>query len=476
MSQTAILADLSPGRRQLAFSILLIGSLIPSVNMFIVTIALPSIRESLGASESQTSLIITGYSSAFSVCLITGGRLADLFGRRLIYMIGIAGFTIGSLCAGLAPSPVFLVIGRIVQGIFGALMVPPVLASLRALFKGEDIPWALNVYGTGVGVAVAGGQLLGGVLIAADVAGLGWRAPFLINVPIGLALIGLALAFVPESGGSEKPRLDIIGVILLSTALGCFVVGLSLGRESGWPPWVIGMIAASPLLLTLFFVYEERIAREGGMPLIDPALLRIKSFSRGLIVATLFFFTMPFYIFFSIYLQAGLGEGALAAGLAVLPYGVANFLGPLSVRRASPRLRRRLFGLGMALQIIVGYAGVGLCAWTQTSGVPLFLALFAGGFGQGVAMPEMIHTILGDVPPAHTGLAAGAMNSTLQIGAAISVAAIGSLFFVVLGGGSGAVAYGHALGITMAAVCVMLTGSMVLGIWNQTHRGSVSRA
>ena len=470
MSETAILVDLSPARRRLAFSILLIGSLIPSLNMFIVTIALPSMRDALNASESQTSLIVTGYSAAFSVCLITGGRLADLYGRRLVYVLGVVGFTLGSLTAGLAPSPVFLVIGRILQGIFGAAMVPPVLASLRTLFKGDEIPRALNIYGTGVGVAVAGGQLLGGVLIAADIAGLGWRAPFLINVPIGIALIGLALAFVPESGGSEKPRLDIIGVILLSTALGSFVVGLSLGRESGWPPWVIGMIVASPLLLALFFVFEKRVSREGGMPLIDPALLRIKTFSRGLIVALLFFFTMPFYIFFSIYLQAGLGEGALAAGLAVLPYGVANFLGPLSVTRARPRLRRRLFGLGMALQIFVGYAGVGLCAWTQTGGVPLFLALFAGGFGQGVAMPEMIHFILGDVPPAHTGLAAGAMNSTLQIGAAVSVASIGSLFFVILGGGSGAAAYGHALGITMAAICVMLTGSMLLGLWTQARR------
>ena len=470
MSETAVLVDLSPARRRLAFSILLIGSLIPSLNMFIVTIALPSMRDALNASESQTSLIVTGYSAAFSVCLITGGRLADLYGRRLVYVLGVVGFTLGSLTAGLAPSPVFLVIGRILQGMFGAAMVPPVLASLRALFKGDEIPRALNIYGTGVGVAVAGGQLLGGVLIAADIAGLGWRAPFLINVPIGIALIGLALAFVPESGGSEKPRLDIIGVILLSTALGSFVVGLSLGRESGWPPWVIGMIVASPLLLALFFVFEKRVSREGGMPLIDPALLRIKTFSRGLIVALLFFFTMPFYIFFSIYLQAGLGEGALAAGLAVLPYGVANFLGPLSVTRARPRLRRRLFGLGMALQIFVGYAGVGLCAWTQTGGVPLFLALFAGGFGQGVAMPEMIHFILGDVPPAHTGLAAGAMNSTLQIGAAVSVASIGSLFFVILGGGSGAAAYGHALGITMAAICVMLTGSMLLGLWTQARR------
>jgi MFS family permease len=470
VSQTALLADLSQVRRRLAFSILLIGSLIPSLNMFIVTIALPSMRDGIGATEAQTSLIVTGYSSAFSVCLITGGRLADLYGRRFIYMIGIVGFTLGSLCAGLAPNPIFLIVGRIAQGIFGALMVPPVLASLRSLFRQDEIPGALSIYGTGVGVAVAGGQLLGGVLIAANIAGLGWRAPFLINVPIGIALIIAALALVPESGGSEKPRLDIIGVTLLSAALGCFVVGLSLGREHGWPAWVLGMIAASPLLLALFFVFEKRIAREGGMPLIDPSLLRIKSFSRGLIVAILFFFTMPFYIFFSIYLQAGLGEGALAAGLAVLPYGVANFLGPLSATRAPAKLRRHLFGLGMGLQIIVGYAGVGLCAWTQTGGIPLFIALFAGGFGQGVAMPEMIHTILGDIPPAHTGLAAGAMNSTLQIGVAVSVASIGSLFFVILGGGTGAVAYGHALGITMAAICVMLTGSMVLGILNQARR------
>ncbi len=469
MTQTAILADLTPARRKLAFSVLLAGSLLPSLNTFIVTIALPVIRGAIGASEAETSLIVTGYASAFSVCLITGGRLADLYGRRLIYILGTAGFTLASLGAGLAPDPTTLVIGRTLQGLFGAAMVPPVLASLRALFRSEEIPGALNIYGTGVGVAVAGGQLLGGVLIAANIAGLGWRAPFLINVPIGIALIGLALALVPESGGSEKPRLDIVGVILISAALGCFVVGLSLGRERGWPAWDLGMIAASPLLLALFFAFEKRIAREGGMPLIDPALLRIKRFSRGLICALLFFFTMPFYIFFSIYLQAGLGEGALAAGLAVLPYGVANFLGPLSATRAPPALRPWLFGLGMALQIFVGYAGVGLCAWTQTGGLPLFLALFAGGFGQGIAMPEMIHFILADVPPAHTGLAAGAMNSTLQIGAAVSVASIGSLFFVILGGGSGAAAYGHALGITMAAICVMLTGSMLLGLWNQAR-------
>src|SRR6185312_2687399 len=143
MSETAILVDLSPARRRLAFSILLIGSLIPSLNMFIVTIALPSMRDALNASESQTSLIVTGYSAAFSVCPVTVGRHADLYGRRLVYVLGVVGFTLGSLTAGLAPSPVYLVIGRILQGMFGAAMVPPVLASLRALFKGDEIPRAL---------------------------------------------------------------------------------------------------------------------------------------------------------------------------------------------------------------------------------------------------------------------------------------------------------------------------------------------
>ncbi len=469
MSQTAILADLSPARRRLAFYVLLSGALLPSLNVFIVTIALPVIRAALDASSSETNLIVAGYSSAYAVCLITGGRLADLFGRRVIFIVGMTGFTLSSLACGLAPDALLLVIARISQGMFGALMAPMVLAALRALFTGDEIPWALNIYVTGVGVAVAGGQLLGGLLIAADIGGFGWRSAFLINVPVGIATLAAALVFVPESGGSAKPRLDIVGVLLLSAALGCFVVGLSIGREQHWAPWVLGMIAASPLLLMLFFAYERRIAHEGAMPLLDPALLEIRSLRRGLLVALLFFFTSPFYLFFSLYLQAGLGEGALAAGLAVLPYGVANFIGPMMATRAGPRLRPWLFGVGMAVQL-VGYAGVALCAATQTGGVILFLMLFIGGFGQGVAMPEMINTILADVPPAHTGLAAGAMNSTLQIGSAISVAAIGSLFFVLLGDGSGPVAYGQALGLSMAAQVVILAGSMLLGIWNQARR------
>jgi predicted MFS family arabinose efflux permease len=295
---------------------------------------------------------------------------------------------------------------------------------------------------------------------------LGWRTAFLVNVPIGLVAILAGVAFVPESGGAEKPRLDIAGMLLVSLSLGLLVVALAIGRQQGWSLMVWAMLIAAPVFAVLFFFQERSLTRAGGMPLLDASLLEVTSFRRGLLVALLFFFTTPFYVFFSLYLQAGLGEGALAAGLAVLPYGVANFIGPMLASRARPQWRRYLFGVGMAIEV-AGYAGVALCAATQTGGVLLFAALFIGGFGQGVAMPEMIRFILGDVPQAHTGLAAGVMNSTLQIGAATSVAIIGTLFFALLGDGGGAAAYGHALGISMATQVVLLSASMLLGLLTQ---------
>lgn len=465
MTDTVLLTSLSPARRRVAFYMLLLGALMPPLNVFIVTIALPSIRESLHANASQTSLIVSGYAAAFAVCLITGGRLGDLFGRRFMYMIGMAGFTLTSLLCGVAPTAELLVAGRILQGMSAALMAPAVLAAIRTLFTPQEVPWALNIYGTGVGIAVAGGQFLGGVLVAADLWGLGWRSAFLVNVPVGLAALLAATFLVPESGGQDKPRLDVGGVLLLSAALTSLVLPLSIGRDQHWAAWVLLMLAASPPLIIAFFLFERSLTRRGGMPILDAALLKVRRFRRGLLAALLFFFTTPFYLFFSLYLQAGLGQGALAAGLAVLPYGVANFVSPMMATRAPPHWRRYLFGVGMALEIL-GYGGVALCAATLTGGWTMFVVLVMGGFGQGIALPELINAILGDVAHEHTGLAAGIMNSTLQIGAAVSVASIGSLFFAVLGDGTGPAAYGHALGIAMASVVVALSASMLLGLRN----------
>ncbi len=464
MADTALLTRLSPARRRLAFYILLLGAFLPSLNVFVVTIALPAIREALGASASETSLIVSGYSSAYAVCLITGGRLGDLFGRRLMFLAGMGAFTAASLLCGLAPNAELLVAGRVLQGVSAALMAPPVLAGIRTLFAPEEIPWALNVYGTGIGVAVAAGQLLGGVLLAADFWQLGWRSAFLVNVPIGVFAVLVAPLLVPESGGTAKPRLDPGGVVLLTAALASFILPVSMGRERHWDIAIVAALSCSPVLAVGFVAFERWYQRRGGMPLLPAPLLQIRSFRRGLVVAFLFFCTSPFYLFFSLYLQAGLREGPLAAGLAVLPYGIANFVGPMLATRFPAAVRPWLFGAGMTLEI-AGYAGVGLCALTLTGGSMLFAILFIGGFGQGVAMPEMINTILGDVPGEHTGLAVGMMNSTLQLGSAISVAAVSSLFFAALGAGVTAEDYGMALALSMGAVVVALAISMLLGLW-----------
>ena len=459
-------STLTPARRKLAFYLLLLGAFMPSFNTFAVTIALPAIRDAMGANAAGASLVVSGYSSAYAVCLVTGGRLGDLYGRRFMFLAGMAGFTIASLICALAPSIGLLIVARVLQGGFGAMMAPAVLASLRVLFSSDEIPWALNVYGTAVGVAVAAGQFLGGVLIDWNLWGLGWRTTFLVNLPLGVFALALVPFLVPESGARERPRLDYGGVALLSATLGAFIVPLSVGRGAGWSSWVLVLLAASVPLAGAFAAYEWRLARRGGMPILDAALMRIGRFRRGLIVAMLFFFTSPFYVFFSLYLQAGVGETPLEAGLAVLPYGIANFIGPMLATRFPPAVRPYLFGAGMAVQL-VGYAGIAFAAANLIGGPVLFTAVFIAGFGQGVAMPEMINTILGDVPPSHTGLAAGMMNSTLQTGAAVSVPLFGGLFFAILGDGAGPAAYGHALGLGMAAQIVTLALSMVLGRRNE---------
>jgi MFS family permease len=465
MAEADLSTSLTPARRRIAFYLLLLGAFMPSFNTFVVTIALPVIRDALSASAAETSLIVSGYSSAYAVCLVTGGRLGDLYGRRFMFLVGMAGFVATSLLCGAAPSIELLIAGRVLQGVFAAVMAPPVLASMRTLFSQDEIPWALNVYGTGIGVAVAAGQFLGGMLIALDAWGLGWRTAFLVNLPIGVFALAVAPFLVPESGSAEKPRLDYGGVLLLSAALASFVVPLSIGRGQHWAPWVLALIAASLPLLGAFLAFERWLARRGGMPILDAALLEIGSFRRGLVVAFLFFFTSPFYVFFSLYLQAGLHQTPLAAGLAVLPYGIANFVGPLLATRFPAAARPYLFGVGMAVQLL-GYGGIALAAAMQVGGWGLFAVVFAAGFGQGIAMPEMINTILGEAPRQSTGLAAGMLNSMLQIGSAVSLPAFGSVFFAMLGDGTTAADYGHALGVGMACQIAALCLAMVLGLRN----------
>jgi len=265
---------------------------------------------------------------------------------------------------------------------------------------------------------------------------------------------------VPETGGGSNVRLDLGGAALISLALAAIVVPLSEGREQGWPTWVFIALACAPILTWLFFWYEAQLLKAGGMPLLDVKLLRIPSFRRGVMIATLFFFTTCFYLLFGIYQQEGRGMAPLQVGLAIVPYGIGLFLGPL-LSAPMVRLRPKLLTIGMAIQVTF-YTLIGILVALGINGIPLTAAVLLAGLGQGIAFPRLFATVLGDIPPAQGGVAAGITNSALQIGAAISVAAIGSLFFTVLDGGTGERAYAHAFSIAQWAATAGLFVAMLL--------------
>jgi MFS family permease len=454
---------LSPARRRIAFAILLLGGALPTVNFFIVNIALPSIRTELSASAAQVQLVIAVYTATYALFLITGGRLGDLFGRTRLLMIGMVLFVVTSVLCGVATSGTMLVVGRVLQGFSAAIFAPQALGTIRVLYANDRLGWALNVYSTVIGVAVAGGQLIGGLVVTADFWGLGWRLGFLLNLPLGLLVIVSAAILLPETGGQRRTRFDFGGVLLLSVALACAILPLTLGRERGWPIELLLMFAAAPFLLLLFWWFENRVSRQGGMPVLDPALFHVAGFRRGVLVALLFFFTTPFYFLFSIYQQSGRGMEALANALSILPYGIGTILGPMVAPYWPARFRPYQFAIGMTIQV-TGYAAIGLCVGALVGGWPLFTLMFIAGFGQGVAMPRMINAVIGEVPAPQAGLAAGILNSVLQIGSAISVSAIGSLFFAALGTATTEAAYGRAFAIAMVATVWSLTLAMALGL------------
>jgi MFS family permease len=461
--------DQKSALRLVALIILLAGGFLPPLDFFIVNVALPSIHESLGANPAQLQLVISGYACGYGVFLITGGRLGDLYGRKRCFLIGMAGFSLASLGCGIATSPLHLVIARIIQGSTAAVLLPQVLGSIRALFHNErELARAMSAYGIMMGMAAAIGQFSGGALIQWNPAELGWRAIFLLTLPVCAVTLVLGWKIVPETGGGANLRLDLGGAALISLALAAIVVPLSEGREQGWPVWVFAVLAGVPFLVAGFFWYEDRLSRAGGMPLVDMRLLRIPSFRRGLLVAALFFFTTSFYLLFGLYQQEGRGMAPLQVGFAIVPYGLGLFAGPL-ISAPLVGLRPKLLVIGMGIQVSF-YTLVGILVAAGVDGLPLSAAVFLAGLGQGIAFPRLFATVLGDVPPAQAGVAAGIVNSALQIGAAISVAAIGSLFFVTLGGRTGERAYAHAFAIGQWTATAGLFPAMLIAIPSRRRR------
>jgi len=419
-------------------AVILAGTFVFILDFFVVNVALPDIQRSLRASAAAIEWLVSGYALTSASLLVCGGRLGDHYGRRRCFSIGLAVFVIASALCALAPDPGFLIAARLAQGAGGAIMAPNIMSILGMSYAGQDRVRAISVYGMVMGVAAVGGQLIGGVLIDANVAGLGWRAIFWVNVPIGAAALVAARRLVPESRAAHAGHLDLTGAALLAAALVAIVLPLADGRQQGWPPWSWACLALGPVLLALFALALRRTARHGRPPLLDPAIFAVRTLRVGLTVQALFWCQQAAsYLLLALFLQQGRGLGPLASGGVFAVLAAGYLATSLRAPALTVRFGRRVIAAGalcgaaadLLLVLAVGHWGVGGPV------AALFPGLFLLGAGQGLCITPLTTTVLSHADAQTAGSITGALSTAQQVGNAIGVAVSGVIFFGLLGHG-----------------------------------------
>lgn len=426
----AVGGHLSP----LGLATVLLGAFLGIVDFFAVNVALPAIGADLQASGATLQLVVAGFGVAYALLLVLGGRLGDHLGRRRMFLVGMAAFTVTRLACGLAPSAGVLVAARVVQGAAAAFLVPQLLATIQATTTGTRRVRAIGAFGAMGGVSMVVGQLLGGAIIAADIAGAGWRPIFLVLVPLNVLVMILAWRVLPETRAAVPPRLDPWGTLLLGAALFALLVPLTEGRALHWPAWTLVLLAAAPALALAFVVVSVRDERRGGSPLVPPSLVRAPSMRIGLGVAVPFFAGFGGFMFvFPVAVQQGAGLSPFQAGLALVPYAGVFVLVSLLVDRLVDRYGRWVLVAG-AVTAAIGYAGIGLTAWVAWPAVGLLVLALPGavaGLGQACVLAPLFRIVLADVPSDRAGTGSGVLTTTQQSSLALGVATLGTAFLAL---------------------------------------------
>ncbi len=454
-------------RRWLTLAVLLLAAFM-NLDISIVNIAIPSIQRDLHASYADIQWALAGYTLAYALVLITGGRLGDTFGRKRLFLIGVTGFTIMSALCGAAQSPGMLIASRVLQGAMGAIMIPQVLSVIQVIFPPGERIKALAGFGVTAGLGTVSGPLLGGLLTEHSLLGLGWRSIFLINVPIGIFAVAAAAVLVRESRAPRPPRLDPVGVALISAALLLLLYPLVQGRQFGWPTWTFVSMAASAPVFALFVAYERVKTRRDGSPLVQLSLFSQRSFSVGMAIAVTFFLGITsFALILTLFLQTGLGFTPLHAGLTFLPFSGGVLLASGAAARLAPRFGR---GVTMTGALVMAAGMAGLIATVHHYGAAVTTwemvpALVVAGLGMGSVLAPLADILLAGVPHQHAGSASGLLNTGFQVGASIGIAVIGVIFFGLLGSQSGpaatAVTPQLRTGLAVAGVPAQFSGRIV---------------
>ncbi|MBT2489455.1 MFS transporter [Streptomyces sp. ISL-96] len=426
---------------------MLIAELMNALDGSIVYTALPSIQADTGASSATVQWIPAAYTLTFALALITGGRLGDLYGRKRIFLAGTAVFTAASLLCGIATSPAVLIAARALQGAAAAAMVPQVLATIHVTFDGASRAKAFGLYGMIMSLGGVLGPVLGAVLTAADIAGLGWRPIFLINLPIGLATVLLGLRFIPESREQRARRLDPLGMVLSSAGLLLIAYPLTVGGERHWPAWSFVMLGAGVAVLAVFVVQQRAKTAKGGSALVALSLFGSRAFAGGLAAQLVFgLVSGVFLLTWTLFMQNGLALTPGQFAPASIAISVGGMAGAMLASKWAARHMRRVPQAG-ALLVAGTLAGYQLLVSGQGTGMAFAAAvapMILLGFGFGMIGAGLAGLTLSQVDHENAGSAAGLFNTAMQLGTALGIAMASVVFFAHAPAGS------HGTTVTLA--------------------------
>jgi EmrB/QacA subfamily drug resistance transporter len=466
---------LTPSRRVawLGFIVVIAASVMDLLDSTIAQTAAPAIHRDLGGSYADLEWISAGYTLAMAVTLLLGSRLGDVFGRRRVLLAGVAGFVVASGLCSLAPTPTALIAARAFQGMTAAIMVPQGFGLIRELFGDEGQQKAFGVFGPVMGLAAVAGPLVGGGLVNLDLLGTGWRAIFLVNVPLGVAAIAAGRRFLPRSAPTAPGlRLDAPSVTLAMVGGFALVFPLIQGREHGWPAWSFALLAGGVLALTAFGVLQARRKRQGLAPLVEPSILKRRAYVAGLAVVLGFIGAMGgMMIALNVMFQTGLGLSPLACAVATVAIPVTAIAGSITSSALLAKIGRTTMHIGIVVMaiglivvdVVMRSAGGSLTAWDLAG--PLAIT----GFGMGMVFVPMFDVILAGVAPHEIGSASGLLESIQQLAMSLGIAAVGTVLFDSVGHGHGAVAFVGASDHALLMAVAFLGAACAAVFWLPKH-------
>jgi EmrB/QacA subfamily drug resistance transporter len=454
----------------LALAVLLAGAFMALLDTTIVNVALPTIRTSLDASNATLSWIVSGYALAFGLALIPAGRVGDRLGHKWVFVAGLALFTVASLACGLAQDDIQLIAARAVQGLAGGIFFTTITALIQLMFTAQQRGRAFAILGATIGFSTALGPLAGGLIIQTFGAESGWRLVFGVNIPIGILAVVAAAVVLPGGAENADGGADWLGLVLLTAGLVALLTPLIEGQQENWPWWTYASMACGTALIALFGLWERRLEKKHGNPLVPPRLFTHPSFTGGVVLAMVYFAAFT-SIFFTIALlwQVGLAHTALQSGLVAMPFAIGSILGASQSDTLAARFGRNVLIVGLGM-VAVGITAVWLvlALWLPTdyNGWQLLAPLLVAGIGSGLFIAPNASFIVATVERADAGAASGVVGTMQRIGSAIGIAVIGTVLFgtlhVVPGPDALAMAFGHSATLAMGVSAVLSVAAFVL--------------